>query len=167
MLRYYGIELVIVFDGDRASAKRGEERARRERRAALLERGEWVCVVGDKEGVFWVFLGVIDVMLEMVRELIVVLKREKFEFVVASYEVDATIASFVFTAKERGGGDLVFMEDFDFVVYGCLCVVFKLEKFGDVKELRLVSLFEGVARATTTTITETSSDENVDDNVIG
>ena len=41
---------------------------------------------------------------EMARELIVALKREKFEFVVAPYEADATIASLALTAKERGGG---------------------------------------------------------------
>ena len=167
MLRHHGIEPVIVFDGDRAPAKRGEERARRERRAALLERGERARAAGDKEGAFRAFSGAIDVTPEMARELIVALKREKFEFVVAPYEADATIASLALTAKERGGADLVFTEDSDLVAYGCPRVVFKLEKSGDAKELRLASLFEGAARATTTTTTETPSDENVDDNAIG
>lgn len=167
MLRHHGIEPVIVFDGDRAPAKRGEERARRERRAALLERGERARAAGDKEGAFRAFSGAIDVTPEMARELIVALKREKFEFVVAPYEADATIASLALTAKERGGVDLVFTEDSDLVAYGCPRVVFKLEKSGDAKELRLASLFEGAARATTTTTTETPSDENVDDNAIG
>ena len=103
MLRHHGIEPVIVFDGDRAPAKRGEERARRERRAALLERGERARAAGDKEGAFRAFSGAIDVTPEMARELIVALKREKFEFVIAPYEADAQIASLARTPKERGG----------------------------------------------------------------
>ena len=166
MLRHHGIEPVIVFDGDRAPAKRGEERARRERRRALLERGERARAAGDGEGAFRAFSGAIDVTPEMARELIVALKREKFEFVIAPYEADAQIASLARTPKERGGVDLVFTEDSDLVAYGCPRVVFKLEKSGDAKELRLASLFEGAARATATT-TETPSDENVDDNAVG
>ena len=42
----------------------------------------------------------------------------------------------------------MFTEDSDLVAYGCPRVVFKLEKSGDAKELRLASLFEGAARAT-------------------
>ena len=164
--REAGTEPVIGCDGAGGRARRGGERGGREGRAALWERGERGRAAGDKEGAFRGLSGAWDVTAEMARGLIVALKREKFEFVVAPYEADATIASLALTAKERGGVDLVFTEDSDLVAYGCPRVVFKLEKSGDAKELRLASLFEGAARATTTT-TETPSDENVDDNAIG
>ena len=101
------------------------------------------------KGAFRAFSGAIDVTPEMARELIVALKREKFEFVVAPYEADAHDCVARRARRRNGGGvDLVFTEDSDLVAYGCPRVVFKLEKSGDAKELRLASLFEGAARAT-------------------
>jgi exonuclease-1 len=163
LLRFNGIEPVIVFDGDRLPAKREEEAQRRERRREAMKRGTDARELGDERAALNAFAGGVDVTPEMAKELMEALKREKFEYVCAPYEADAQIASLAKTPRERGGVDLVFTEDTDLVAYGCPRVMFKLEKSGDVKELNLETLFAGPPEKTLA-----PTDENVtEDAVVG
>ena len=161
LLRFNGIEPVIVFDGDRLPAKREEEAQRRARRREAMKRGRDAREVGDERGALNGFAGGVDVTPEMAKELMEALKREKFEFVCAPYEADAQIASLAKTPRERGGVDLVFTEDTDLVAYGCPRVMFKLEKSGDVKELNLETLFAGPPEKTLA-----PTDENATENAV-
>ena len=156
MLRHHGIEPVMVFDGDALPAKRREEGERRRRRREALERGRRAEAAGDGRGATTHFAGATDVTPEMARELIVALKRENFEYVVAPYEADAQIAHLARTPKERGGVDMVFTEDSDLVAYGCPKVMFKLEKSGDARQFRLEDMLAGRLPAAT--------DENENEN---
>lgn len=103
MLRAHGIEPVIVFDGDGLPAKRREESARRARRAEALERGRRAEAMGDGRAATMHYAGATDVTPEMARELIVALRREKFDFAVAPYEADAQIARLAKLPRDQGG----------------------------------------------------------------
>ena len=143
LLRHHGITPVMVFDGDRLPAKRAEEEERRRKRRENMAAGHDARAIGDSFKATNAFAAGMDVTPEMARELILVLKREGVEFVVAPYEADGQIASLAMTPRERGGVDLVFTEDSDLVAYGCATVIFKLEKSGDAKEFRLANMLAG------------------------
>ena len=101
----------------------------------------------------------LDISPRMALELIVALKREGIEFVVAPYEADAQIAHLARQSRENGGVDVVFTEDSDLVAYGCERVCFKLDKFGACKEVLLEDVLMNKTAAAMTTTTTTPSDE--------
>ena len=144
MLRHFGVNPVIVFDGDRLPAKGGEEKERRDRRAECMRKGQEKLSNGDKDGATFFFAQGLDVTPVMAHELIAALKRENFEFVVAPYEADAQIAALAqLGGGEKGGVDIVFTEDSDLVAYGCPTVLFKLDKHGSAMELNVADVLAG------------------------
>ena len=165
MLKFFGIEPVIVFDGDRLPAKASEEGTRRQRREEAKQKGRERLEQGNREGATFMFTQSLDISPRMGLELIVALKREGIEFVVAPYEADAQIAHLAKQPRENGGVDVVFTEDSDLVAYGCERVCFKLDKFGACKEVLLEDVLMNKTAAaagtttTTTTTTMTTSDE--------
>ena len=64
------------------------------------------------------------------------LKEENIEFIVAPYEADAQLAYLAL----NGLVDAVITEDSDLLVFGCPKVLFKLDKFGNGKEIKLERL---------------------------
>ena len=143
LLRHHGITPVMVFDGDRLPAKRREEEERRARRQAQISRAHEAKSVNDSHGAKNAFAAGMDVTPAMAHELIVALKRQGFEFIVAPYEADGQIAALAATPSSEGGVDLVFTEDSDLVAYGCETVIFKLEKSGDAKEFKWRNMLAG------------------------
>jgi len=171
MLKFFGIEPVIVFDGDRLPMKNGEEQQRRQRRAEANKKGMERLQQGNREGATFMFTQSLDISPTMALELIVALKRENVEFVVAPYEADAQIAHLARLGRDKGGVDVVFTEDSDLVAYGCERVCFKLDKFGTCKEVLLADVLKNRTVEThglqpTTTISDvdkpSESAENVD-----
>ena len=157
LLRHHGITPVIVFDGDRLPAKRREEEERRARRQAQISRAHEAKSVNDSHGAKNAFAAGMDVTPAMAHELIVALRRQGFEFIVAPYEADGQIAALAATPSSEGGVDLVFTEDSDLVAYGCETVIFKLEKSGDAKEFKWRNMLAGPPPA------REENDENFDD----
>ena len=158
MLKFFGVEPVIVFDGDRLPAKASEEGTRRQRREEAKQKGRERLEQGNREGATFMFTQSLDISPRMALELIVALKREGIEFVVAPYEADAQIAHLAKQSRENGGVDVVFTEDSDLVAYGCERVCFKLDKFGACKEVLLEDVLRNKTAAAMTTTT-TPSDE--------
>lgn len=159
MLKFFGVEPVIVFDGDRLPAKASEEGTRRQRREEAKQKGRERLEQGNREGATFMFTQSLDISPRMALELIVALKREGIEFVVAPYEADAQIAHLAKQSRENGGVDVVFTEDSDLVAYGCERVCFKLDKFGACKEVLLEDVLMNKTAAAMTTTTTTPSDE--------
>ncbi|CAL6318516.1 unnamed protein product [Bathycoccus prasinos] len=159
MLKFFGVEPVIVFDGDRLPAKASEEGTRRQRREEAKQKGRERLEQGNREGATFMFTQSLDISPRMALELIVALKREGIEFVVAPYEADAQIAHLARQSRENGGVDVVFTEDSDLVAYGCERVCFKLDKFGACKEVLLEDVLMNKTAAAMTTTTTTPSDE--------
>ena len=160
MLKFFGIDPVIVFDGDRLPAKASEEGTRRQRREEAKQKGRERLEQGNREGATFMFTQSLDISPSMALELITALKREGIEFVVAPYEADAQIAHLAKQSRENGGVDVVFTEDSDLIAYGCKRVCFKLDKFGACKEV----LLEDVLMNKTTTTTTTTCGEMTDNN---
>ncbi|CAL6312755.1 unnamed protein product [Bathycoccus prasinos] len=159
MLKFFGVEPVIVFDGDRLPAKASEEGTRRQRREEAKQKGRERLEQGNREGATFMFTQSLDISPRMALELIVALKREGIEFVVAPYEADAQIAHLARQSRENGGVDVVFTEDSDLVAYGCERVCFKLDKFGACKEVLLEDVLMNKTAAAMTTTTTTPSEE--------
>ena len=94
-----------MFDGDRLLAKseRGSARDDKERRGET----ERTRAIGTRQSrrLTLMFTQSLDISAEMALELIVALKREGIEFVVAPYEADAQIAHLQRQSRENGGRD--------------------------------------------------------------
>jgi exonuclease-1 len=143
MLRHFGVEPVLVFDGDRLPAKSGEEAERRERRAARQAEGRAALARGDRAAAESAFQSAIDVTPAMAREVMDGLAAEGFAFVVAPYEADSQLA---FLAR-TGAVDIIATEDSDLAAYAVPLVLFKLDQHGGAVELRIADVLRSNAGA--------------------
>ena len=133
MLRHFGVEPLLVFDGDRLPAKAAEEAERRERRAARQAEGHAALARGDRQAAESAFQSAIDVTPAMAREVMDGLAAEGFAFVVAPYEADSQLAHLART----GAVDIVATEDSDLAAYAVPLILFKLDQHGGAVELRI------------------------------
>jgi exonuclease 1 len=78
----------------------------------------------------------IDVTPEMAYQLILRLRREQIEYIVAPYEADAQMAYL----EKKGKVAAIITEDSDLLLFGCQRVLFKLDKDGYGQEVLLKDL---------------------------
>ena len=143
MMRHFGVEPLLVFDGDRLPAKAAEESERRERRAARQADGHAALARGDKRAAESAFQSAIDVTPAMAREVMDGLAAEGFAFVVAPYEADSQLAHLART----GAVDIVATEDSDLAAYAVPLILFKLDQHGGAVELRIGDVLKQEAGA--------------------
>ena len=124
----FGIELVLVIDGDDLPCKQSVNDKRREDRAAAYQKGLQFERRGDSQEARKHFAKACSISHEVRRELILQCQTKQIRFVVAPYEADAQLADL----SHRGVVDAVISEDSDLLAYGCPRVLFKL----DMKTLR-------------------------------
>lgn len=125
MLRGLGITPVVVLDGARLPAKAATHAARSKAKAAALALA---AAATDATQRAKYLSQTVAVTPEMTAELIVALRREQVEFVVAPYEADAQLAHLAAVPPAAGGVSAVITEDSDLVVLGCPTVLFKLQE---------------------------------------
>ncbi|KAK9812892.1 hypothetical protein WJX72_005315 [[Myrmecia] bisecta] len=145
MLKSNGVVPVVVFDGGSLPAKAGTQDARRARKREVLAKAHALLAEGNKQAADSLFCQTVDVTADMAHELVLRLRKESIEFLVAPYEADSQLA--FLTRKEAcaGGIAAVITEDSDLVAYGCPNVIFKCQKGGMALELCLADLFAGRA----------------------
>ena len=73
----------------------------------------------------------IDITPEMAYQLILQLRRERIEYIVAPYEADAQMAYL----ERKGKVSAIITEDSDLLFFGCQRVLFKLDKDGYAEEV--------------------------------
>lgn len=78
----------------------------------------------------------IDITPEMAYQLILQLRRERIEYIVAPYEADAQMAYL----ERKGKVSAIITEDSDLLLFGCQRVLFKLDKDGYAQEILLKNL---------------------------
>ncbi|EKM76744.1 hypothetical protein AGABI1DRAFT_78182 [Agaricus bisporus var. burnettii JB137-S8] len=123
LLRHYGVEPYVVFDGGPLPAKRGTESERKKRRDENLARGKALVAQGRHSQARDCFIKCIDVTPEMAYQLIKALRPENVQYIVAPYEADAQLAYL----ERKGLVSAILTEDSDLLVFGCKNVLFKLD----------------------------------------
>ncbi|KAM0787688.1 hypothetical protein ACM66B_003750 [Microbotryomycetes sp. NB124-2] len=126
MLRHFGVEPYLVFDGAYLPSKSGTEDDRGRRRAEALARATSLVAEGKSSLARDAFVKAVDVTPEMAYQLIKALRKENVQYVVAPYEADPQLAYL----EQKGIVDGVISEDSDLLVFGCKTVLFKLDGEG-------------------------------------
>lgn len=139
MLRRFGVEPIMVFDGDPLPAKLGTQLERKQRREAQRREGEERLRAGDMQGARSCFAQAAEVTPQMVDEVVKGLQAAGTRFIISPYEADAQIA---FLALQ-GHVDFCISEDSDLLALGCERVLFKLQADGQCKEVLLEDVLQG------------------------
>ncbi|XP_073386862.1 exonuclease 1 isoform X3 [Physcomitrium patens] len=126
MLRHFGLQPVLVFDGGGLPMKSDQEMKRARSRKENLERALEHERLGNFTAAMQCYQRAVDITPAIAFRLIKVLRQENVEYVVAPYEADAQMA---FLAR-NGHVDLVITEDSDLIAYGCPQIFFKMDKYG-------------------------------------
>ncbi|KAG8824015.1 Rad2 nuclease [Serendipita sp. 399] len=145
LLRHYGIEPYLVFDGGPLPAKQGTESDRRKKRDDALKKANQLASEGRHGEARELYVKCVDIAPQHVFQLIKALKAEAVSYIVAPYEADAQLAYL----EKSGIVDGILTEDSDLLVFGCKNVYFKLDattymithisraQFSQVKDINL------------------------------
>ena len=133
MLAHFDVTPVVVLDGGPLPSKAGQEDLRRRRRDENQRKGREALAAGSREAAVAHFQRAVDVTPRMAAMFEDLLRRRGVRFVVAPFEADAQLAFL----QTSGAVDFVLTEDSDMVPYGVTCVVFKMNRYGQGKILRL------------------------------
>ncbi|CAM0140562.1 unnamed protein product [Umbelopsis sp. WA50703] len=138
MLKFNGVDPIIVFDGGKLPSKRHTEddRHAQVRREEYRAKGMEYLRAGDRKKATECFQKCVDVTPEMAYQVIKQLKKENIKYIVAPYEADAQLAYLIKSGKVSA----VITEDSDLIVFGCKKIIFKLDKYGHGIEINLDKL---------------------------
>ncbi|KAG9290675.1 hypothetical protein G9A89_011638 [Geosiphon pyriformis] len=131
MLKFYNVCPLIVFDGGNLPAKARTKEERKAQRAEHYRQGMEFLKKGLKDKARDCFSKAIEVTSEMVYQLILALKAEQVQYVVAPYEADAQLAYL----EKNHMVAAVITEDSDLLVFGCQNVIFKMDQYGNGEEI--------------------------------
>ncbi|KAI8612721.1 PIN domain-like protein [Chytriomyces sp. MP71] len=134
LLRQFGVEPLLVFDGGCLPMKHHTENERRQKRKDARERAQEELRKGNATKAMELFQQCVNITPNMAHELIKTLQKEGIKYIVAPYEADAQL---VFLEK-IGKVHAVLTEDSDLLVFGCQRVLLKLEASGSVVEINAV-----------------------------
>ncbi|KAG8858224.1 Rad2 nuclease [Tulasnella sp. 330] len=141
MMRHYGVEPYLVFDGGPLPAKKGTETDRAKKREETLSRANQLTQQGLHSQARDLFVKCVDVTPAMAYQVIKALKVENVSYVVAPYEADAQLAYLELNDMVDG----IITEDSDLLVFACKHVLFKLDSDGNcvsIKRERLGSVVD-------------------------
>eukprot|EP00986_Skeletonema_menzelii_P001978 scaffold545_cov139-Skeletonema_menzelii.AAC.9 len=119
----FGMEVILVIDGDSLPCKKEENEKRRAERDAAFQKAVAAEQCGDSRAARRFYAQSCSVTYKIRYELIKACKQAGIAFLVAPYEADAQMARMAHT----GLVDLVITEDSDTLVYGCPRVLFKID----------------------------------------
>jgi exonuclease 1 len=132
MLRHYGVEPYVVFDGDYLPSKLHTEDSRASKRAEFLSAGMRLHAQNQQSKATEQFQKCIDITPEMAYQFIIALRKENVSYVVAPYEADAQLAYL----EKQGIIQAIVTEDSDLLVFGCKTLLLKMSQFGDCTEIK-------------------------------
>ncbi|KAI3773994.1 hypothetical protein L1987_48535 [Smallanthus sonchifolius] len=147
MLRHYNITPVLVFDGGNIPCKALTEQQRHSKRKDNRKLAMAKLKDGDINAATEMFQRAVSITPSMAHQLILILRSENIEFVVAPYEADAQLAYLSSLDADKGGIDAVISEDSDLLAYGCSSVIFKMDRYGNGEEIVMSDVFDSVGRA--------------------
>jgi exonuclease-1 len=119
----FGIEVILVIDGDALPSKNEENMQRREERNKAFGKAMAAEKAHDSRSARRFYAQSCSVTHAMRYELIKKCKEKGLAYLVAPYEADAQMARLA----QTGFVDLVITEDSDILVYGCPRALFKVD----------------------------------------
>lgn len=119
----FGIEIILVIDGDSLPSKKEENAQRREERDKAFEKAVAAEKARDSRAARRFYAQSCSVTHRIRYELTKACKQLGIAFIFAPYEADAQMARLAHT----GQCDLVITEDSDILVYGCPRALFKVD----------------------------------------
>ena len=131
----FGINVLLVIDGDSLPSKRDENLERRAERDRAYDRAVAAERSRDSRAARRFYAQACSVTHGIKHDLIEECRGRGIAFLVAPYEADAQMARLAHT----GAVDLVITEDSDILVYGCPRVLYKTDfKTGQGQEIQLM-----------------------------
>lgn len=131
MLRHFGVEPYMVFDGSPLPTKEGTEVERREKREKARDAANKFVLRGDRKSAWKEFMKAAEVTPEMAKSIMVELDRKNVKYVVAPYEADPQMVYL----EKVGLVDGILSEDSDLLVFGCNRLITKLSDYGECIEI--------------------------------
>ena len=119
----FGLEVLLVIDGDSLPSKKEENEQRRKERNNAFEKAVAAETSGDSRAARRFYAQSCSVSYKIRYDLIKACKQSGISFLVAPYEADAQMARLAQTDIV----DLVITEDSDMLAYGCPRVLFKTD----------------------------------------
>lgn len=136
MLRYFGVEPYLVFDGASLPTKEATALQRREKRRIARETANQCIKTGNKKAAWKEFMKAAGVTPEMAKAIMVELDRCRVKYVVAPYEADPQMVYL----EKIGLVDGILSEDSDLLVFGCKKLITKLNDHGSCVEIDRANL---------------------------
>lgn len=127
MLRHFGVEPYLVFDGAYLPTKAETARERRAKRMEAQHRAAQFLQRGDRKLAWKEFMKAAGVTPEMAKSIMVELDAKHVKYVVAPYEADPQMVYL----EKIGAVDGILSEDSDLLVFGCRRLITKLTDFGE------------------------------------
>lgn len=136
MLRHFGVEPYMVFDGLPLPTKEGTHVERRQKREKAREAAAQYLKKGDRKSAWKEFMKAAEVTPEMAKSIMVELDRKNVKYVVAPYEADPQMVYL----EKIGKVDGILSEDSDLLVFGCRKLITKLNDYGECIEIDRANL---------------------------
>lgn len=131
MLRYFGVEPYMVFDGSLLPTKEATNAERAARREKAREAANAYTKKGDRKLAWKEYMKAAGVTPEMAKSVMVELDRKHVKYVVAPYEADPQMVYL----EKIGLVDGILSEDSDLLIFGCQRLITKLNDYGECVEI--------------------------------
>lgn len=132
----YGIDLLLVFDGDQLPSKLSIEKTREANREKCIKEAQEYLANGNRYAANNLFARGIDVTPEMAHAVIKMAREKGIECIVAPYEADSQLAYL----SKIGYVDVVVTVDSDLLAFGAKRVLFKMDNDFHGEEICLADL---------------------------
>lgn len=131
MLRHFGVEPYMVFDGSLLPTKEATNAERAAKREKAREAANMYTKKGDRKLAWKEFMKAAGVTPEMAKSVMVELDRKHVKYVVAPYEADPQMVYL----EKIGLVDGILSEDSDLLIFGCRRLITKLNDYGECVEI--------------------------------
>ncbi|CUM46175.1 uncharacterized protein AC631_04829 [Debaryomyces fabryi] len=131
MLRHFGVEPYLVFDGAYLPTKAETAKERRLKRQEAQEKANQLIKDGNRKLAWKEFMKAAGVTPQMAKSIMVELDMRKVKYIVAPYEADPQMVYL----ERIGLVDGILSEDSDLLIFGCNRLITKLNDFGECIEI--------------------------------
>lgn len=149
MLRHFGVEPYLVFDGASLPTKAATAAERRTKREEAQKKADEYMAKGNRLLAWKEFMKAAGVTSQMAKSIMVELDRRGIKYIVAPYEADPQMVYL----EKIGLVDGIISEDSDLLIFGCKklitklneygeCIVINKEHFGQLKSLKGLADFD-------------------------
>lgn len=131
MLRHFGVEPYLVFDGAYLPTKADTAKERRLKREEAKAKADALVRLGNKKLAWKEFMKAAGVTPQMAKSIMLELDIRKVKYVVAPYEADPQMVYL----EKCGIVDGILSEDSDLLIFGCNRLITKLDDYGNCVEI--------------------------------